>query len=117
MIEQNEKKSRAVSLKLSSSFLFRFLSASIENLIFTSVNFLSVIIFSTALRIFLIIFLASCIVKFFKHSIPNESKKRSVFGSMSNILHQCVPFFLRSQCWLLETDTCLFLQISKIYSL
>ena len=80
MIEQNEKKSRAVSPKLSSSFLFRFLSASIENLIFTSVNFLSVlIIFSTPLRIFLIIFLASCVIKFFKHSIPNESKKKDLF--------------------------------------
>lgn len=72
-----QRKSCAVSLKLSISLLLILLQAFIESFIFTSIILLSVIvIFSVPLSIFSIIFLLSCVMKLFKPLIRNESKQK-----------------------------------------
>ena len=87
------KKLLAVSRKASSSFLDKFLQALRLNLIFTRVILLSILVIcSVPNKIFSITFLSSWIIKAFKPSRPNVSKKKmSVFGSMSSMLHQWVP--------------------------
>ena len=89
------KKLWAVLLKPSSPFLDEFLQALRLKRILQRVILLSVLaIFSTPNKIFSITFLSSCMIKCFKLSNPKESKRKiSILGSISSILHQCVPDF------------------------
>ena len=90
------KKSFAVLLRESSSPWDRFLQAFRLKRILQRVILLSVlVIFSVPNSIFSTISRSSFMMKCFKPSKPKELKNKiSVFGSMSNILHQCMPGLL-----------------------
>lgn len=76
----------------------KFLQAFRLNFMFTRVIFLSALVSCLVPKsIFLTTILSSCIMTPFRPSTPNMSKKnRSVRSSISKILHQCVPFFIRA---------------------
>ena len=90
-----QKKFVVVSLRESSSTFDKFLSALRLNRILQKVILFSVLVtFSVPDSTFSTIFWSSYSMKCFSPSKPKESKKNiSFFGSMSKILHQCVPGF------------------------
>ena len=68
--------------------------------------------------IFSITFLSSCIMKLFSPSTPNVSKKKmSAFGSISSMLHQCVPFLSELSVFAIKKRYFPFFQISSTCSL
>ena len=74
-------------------FFLKFIQVFKENFIFTSVIFcLSWLVVQSRRVFFSITFWSSCIMKLFKPSTLNMSKRsRSVFSSISIMLHQWVP--------------------------
>ena len=78
-------------LKLSNSFLDKFLQALRLNFIITRVILLSVLVSCSAQKsTFSTTFLLSCIMKHLKHPYQMCQKKTLLCGSVSNMLHQWV---------------------------
>ena len=111
------KKLITVFLKASSSFLDKFFQALRLNLIFTRAVLWSVLVIrSVPNKIFSITFLSSWIIKCFKPSRPNKSKKKmSVFGSISSMLHQWVPPFLELSVFAMVSGYFLFFRKSSLH--